>query len=62
MNLRVKMAVDEDTTRLAIARRASLGGPPIAFGVFLAVNIDIEIVALEVIALPGLWPTLGALN
>lgn len=61
MDLRVEMAVDEDTTGLAVLCGASLGGPPVALGVFLAVNIDIKIVTLEIVALPRLWSALGAL-
>lgn len=61
MDLRVEMAVDEDTAGLAVLCSTNLRGPPIALGVFFAVNIDVKIVTLEIVTLPCLCSALCAL-
>lgn len=58
MDLRIEMAVDENTSGVIL--RVILRFPPLALGIILAMDIDIEVVALKVIALPRLRAALGA--
>lgn len=59
MDLRVEVAVDENATGV-ITRCVIWRFPPLALGIILAVDINIEVVALKVVALPRLRAALGA--
>lgn len=48
MDLRVEMAVDENASGIVL--RVIRRFPPLAFGIILAMDIHIEVVALEVVA------------
>lgn len=47
--LRVEMAIHQHTTSSSEGILATSGMPPIAFGVFLAVDVDVDIVALKIL-------------
>lgn len=56
------MAVDENASSSAIVCHAILRVPPAVIRIILAVDIDVEVVALKVVALPRLRALFGTLK
>lgn len=56
------MAVDENASGLGIVHHAIWRVPPAGLRIILAVDIDVEVVALKVVALPRLRAAFGTLK